>query len=87
MADHNRFTRRAPKRNQGLSWGRIPTPSGLSVEYRLWRRDHTGTVHLNRQVFLTETNPAEIARALRLAKRKLHDDVDQIDLEAMGVAA
>ena len=83
----NRFTRRAPKRKWGLSWGRHPTPSGESVEYRLWRRDHTGTVHLNRQVFLTETNPSDIARALRQAKRKLRDDVDEIDLEAMEVQA
>ena len=79
----NRFTRRAPKRNWGLSWGRIPTPSGESVEYRLWRRDHTGMVHLNRQVFLTETNPSDIARALRQAKRKLRDDVDEIGLTAL----
>ena len=87
MADRNRFTHRAPQRNWGLSWGRIPTPSGASVEYRLWRRDHTGTVHLNRQVFLTETNPSDIARALRLAKRELRDRVDEIDLEAMEEAA
>lgn len=83
----NRFTHRAPKRNWRLSWGRIPTPSGESVEYRLWRRDHTGAVHLNSQVFLTETNPSDIARALRIAKRELRDRVDTIDLQAMGVAA
>lgn len=83
----NRFATRAPTRNWGLSWGRHPAADGMSVEYRLWRRDHTGVVHLNRQVFAANTDPAHIARALRQAKRELRDRVDEIDLEAMEEAA
>lgn len=83
----NRFTKRAPRRNWGLSWGRHPTADGMSVEYRLWRRDYTGKVHLEKREFLIGTDPAQIASVLRQAKRKLRDDVDEIDLEAMEEAA
>lgn len=83
----NRFTRRAPKRNWGLSWGRFMDANGLEVIYRIFRRDHTGRLHFVEHKFFVETNPSDIARALRMAKRKLRDDVDQIDLKAMGVAA
>lgn len=87
MADRNRFTRRAPRRNWGLSWGRFQTDDGSAVTYRLWRRDHAGALHMEARTFFTHAGPAHIARVLRQAKRQLRDRVDTIDLAAMGLAA
>jgi len=83
----NRFTRRAPKRNWGLSWGRFPTDDGSAVVYRIFRRDHAGRLHLEVRTFFTDAEPAHIARALRQAKRQLRDRVDEIDLAALEEAA
>ena len=87
MADRNRFTRRAPKRNEGQSWGRFLIFERQEVIYRIFRRDHTGRLHCEEHRFFVETDPKQIARALRQAKRQLRDRVDEIDLEAMEEAA
>lgn len=87
MADRNRFARRAPGKGHGLTWARFPTVDGSAVIYRLWRRDHNRKPHQIEKAFFTDAEPAHIARVLRQAKRKLRDDVDHIDLKAMGVAA
>lgn len=81
------FTRRAPKRNEGLSWGRFPTDDGSTVTYRLFRRDHTGRLHFEARTFFTTADPTYIAKVLRHAKRQLRDRVDEIDLAAMEQAA
>jgi len=81
------FTRRAPKRNEGLSWGRFPTDDGSAVTYRLFRRDHTGRLHFDARTFFTTSDPTYIAKVLRHAKRQLRDRVDEIDLAAMEQAA
>lgn len=83
----NRFTRRAPKRNQGLSWGRFPTDDGSAVAYRIFRRELSGKLHMEARTFFTGTEPAHIAKVLRSLKRQLRDRVDEIDLEAMEEAA
>ena len=83
----NRFTRRAPKRNEGQSWGWFMDANGLEVIYRIFRRDHTGRLHFVEHKFFVETNPTDIARALRHAKRQLRDRVDEIDLAALEEAA
>lgn len=83
----NRFTRRAPGKGHGLTWARFPTVDGSAVIYRLWRRDHNRKPHQVEKQFHTDAEPAHIARVLRQAKRQLRDDVDHIDLKAMGVAA
>jgi hypothetical protein len=80
----NRFTRRAPRRNWGLSWGRFQTEDGSAVTYRLWRRDHSGALHVESRRFDTSELPAHIAKVLRSLKRQLRDRVDEIDLAAMG---
>lgn len=87
MADRNRFARRAPKRNQGLSWGRFPTDDGSAVVYRIFRRELSGKLHMEARTFFTGTEPAHIAKVLRSLKRQLRDRVDEIDLEAMEEAA
>ena len=81
------FTRRAPKRNEGLSWGRFPTDDGSAATYRLFRRDHTGRLHFEARTFLSSDSPLYIASHLRRMKRELRNRVDGIDLKAMGVAA
>ncbi|KRG86147.1 hypothetical protein H7691_12615 [Stenotrophomonas sp. CW117] len=85
MSHH--FTRRAPKRNEGLSWGRFPTDDGSAVTYRLFRRDHRGALHMEARTFFTSADPTHIAKVLRHAKRQLRDRVDEIDLAAMEQAA
>jgi len=81
------FTRRTPKRNEGLSWGRFPTDDGSAVTYRLFRRDHTGRLHFEARTFFASVDPTYIAKVLRHAKHQLRDRVDAIDLAAMEQAA
>jgi hypothetical protein len=79
-------TRRAPKRNGGFSWGRFPDrPSGI-VMYRLFRRDHNGAVHFIGLNFYRHDTRRDMAIALRAACHRLRDQVDDIDLVAMGAA-
>lgn len=83
----NRFTRRAPKRNQGQSWGRFPSENGSAVVYRIFRRELSGKLHMEARTFFTGREPAHIAKVLHSLKRRLRDRVDEIDLEAMEEAA
>ncbi|WP_313217804.1 hypothetical protein [Stenotrophomonas sp.] len=80
-------TRRSPKRNGGFSWGRFPDkPSGI-VMYRLFRRDHNGAVHFIGLNFYRHDTRRDMAIALRKACHRLREQVDDIDLVALGVAA
>ena len=83
----NRFERRGPRRNEGLSWARFPTVDGSAVIYRMWRRDHKRKPHQVQKAFFTDADPAYIAKVLRQAKRQLRDTVDEIDLAALEEAA
>ena len=80
------MTRRAPKKSVGFSWGRFPMGEGL-VCYRLFRRDHSGSLHMLAVDFRPGMPRVALARQLRIARRALRDQVDTIDLQAMGVAA
>jgi hypothetical protein len=80
------MTRRAPKKSAGFSWGRFPMGEGL-VCYRLFRRDHSGSLHMLAVDFRPGMPRVAVARQLRAARRALRDQVDTIDLRAMGVAA
>ena len=78
--------RRAPKKSAGFSWGRFPMGEAL-VCYRLFRRDHSGSLHMLAVDFRPGMPRVAVARQLRDARRALRDQVDTIDLQAMGVAA
>ncbi len=78
--------RRTPKKAAGFSWGRFPMGEGL-VCYRLFRRDHAGSLHMLAVDFRPGMPRVALARQLRIARRALRDQVDTIDLQAMGVAA
>lgn len=78
------FTRRAPQRNGGFSWGRV-LPDDNTVTYRLFRRDHSGALHVSQLTFDVLVSRRAIANDLRRARYKLRDKVDEIDLAAMGV--
>ncbi|WP_045769512.1 hypothetical protein [Xanthomonas albilineans] len=78
------LTRRAPQRNGGFSWGRV-LPDDNTVTYRLFRRDHSGALHISQLTFDAQTSRRAIANDLRRARHKLRDSVDEIDLVAMGV--
>ncbi|MCG8275373.1 hypothetical protein [Stenotrophomonas sp. NLF4-10] len=77
------ITRRAPKQNKGLSWGRFPTIDGSAVTYRLFRRDHAGALHMLARTFLRTDPRAYIASRIRRIKRALRDRVNEIELTAM----
>lgn len=84
------LTRRQPKKNNGFSWGRFPLSHdehAVSVDYRLFRRDHDMKLHY----FILTFNHGEprwmIAERVRVACHRLRDKVDVIDLAAMGVEA
>lgn len=85
------ITRKTPAKSDGFSWGRFPSIDSLGncvgVQYRLFRRDHRGVSHMEQATFYRECDRATIARQLKLLRRHLRDRVDEIDLEAMGVAA
>ncbi|RLK53408.1 hypothetical protein BCL79_2714 [Stenotrophomonas rhizophila] len=77
--------RRSPTKNTGFSWGRFPMgPSGIVV-YRLFRRDHAGALHFLGLNFYRHDTRRDMAIALRAACHRLRDQVDGIDLQAMGV--
>lgn len=81
------MTRRAPKKQSGFSWGRFPLGEGI-VAYRLFRRDYRGSLHMLAVDFRDGMSRAEVARRLRMARRALRDQVDEIELrEKYGVAA
>lgn len=81
-------TKRDPKpRGMGFSWGRMPDPDSGAVAYRLFRRDHRRAIHMAVVVITPDQSLADAAKVLRRAFHKLRDKVDDIDLEAMGVAA
>ena len=80
------MTRRAPKKSVGFSWGRFPMGEGL-VCYRLFRRDHSGSLHMLAVDFRPGMPRVAVARQLRAARRALRDQVKAINLRAMGVAA
>lgn len=81
------MTRRAPKKSDGFSWGRFPMGDTGIVAYRLFRRDHRGVVHMLVVDARDGMSRAELACRLRTGRRLLRDHVDEIDLQAMGVAA
>ncbi len=79
--------RRSPTKNTGFSWGRFPMgPSGIVV-YRLFRRDHAGALHFIGLNFYRHDSRSDMAIALRAACHRLRDQVDEIDLAALRVAA
>ncbi|MCI2243838.1 hypothetical protein L3067_04345 [Xanthomonas sp. PPL568] len=80
------FTRRAPRRNGGFSWGRV-LPSEQTVTYRLFRRDMTGALHCLMRTFHVAAPRRDIANDLRRARHKLRDRVDEIDLATMGITS
>lgn len=79
--------RRAPRKNPGFSWGRYPSARGglpaTHVEWRLFRRDHTGRLHFAYRAFAFDTPREHIAAVLLAARRQLREAVDEIDLAAL----
>lgn len=87
MSPARHLRRRPPGKNGGFSWGRFPADDARSVTWRLFRRDQRGVLHIATRTFLPGQTRAEIAAALNLARHRLRDRVDEIDLALMGVAA
>lgn len=80
-------SRKAPAKSHGFSWGRFPMGDTGVVAYRLFRRDHRGALHTRCIDLRPGDDRSAIAASLRRARRSLRDQVDEIDLESMGVAA
>jgi hypothetical protein len=81
------ITRKTPAKSDGFSWGRFPMGDTGVVAYRLFRRDCRGALHTLSVDMRAGDERSAIAASLRRARRSLRDQVDEIDLEAMGVAA
>lgn len=84
------LARRPPVKAGGFSWGRFPRLQEdriVSVDYRLFRRDHGGRLHSHILTFNHGEPRWLIAERVKKARHSLRDKVDVIDLEAMGVAA
>lgn len=82
-----RVTRKEPKKNPGFSWGRFPMGDTGVVAYRLFRRDCRRALHTRCIDLRPGDSRSAIAASLRRARRTLRDQVDEIDLAAMGVEA
>lgn len=80
------FTRRPPKKRD-TAWGRTVSPDGKSVTYRLFRRDHRNCTQMETRMFFRDTPRADIARSLWRARIQLRMFVDDLQLEAWGIAA
>jgi len=81
------MARRSPKKQGGFSWGRFPMGLSGIVVYRIFLRDHTGAVHFVGLNFYRRDTRRDMAIALRAACHRLRDQVNEIDLAAMGGAA
>lgn len=77
---------RAPRGHMGFSWGRYPLAHDIGVEYRLFRRDLTGRLHMVGRRFLPGQPRKEIAVSLWHARITLRERVDAIILRQLGVA-
>lgn len=78
------ISHRQPKKRAGFSWGRyVDAERAAAVEWRLFRRDHTGRLHFEHRLFLAGTPRDHIAGVLLIARRRLRESVDEIDLAAM----
>ena len=80
------YTRRPPKKRD-TAWSRIPSPDGASVTYRLFRRDHHRCTQMETRIFFRDTPRADIARSLWRARIQLRKFVDDLQLQAWGLAA
>lgn len=74
-----------PSKGFGLTWGRR-TESGL-VTWRLFRRDRRRLVHQFTVQLGISADASFAARQLRIAKRRLRDQVDEVDLKLMECTA
>lgn len=80
-----RATPRQPIPFRTFSWGRVVTDK--HVTWRLFRRDHRRRVHMSAIGFSHGTDRRTIAGALWHARIALRNRVDEIDLQAMDLAA
>jgi hypothetical protein len=91
--------RRAPRKNDGFSWGRLPLdrlgytdpgkPQGvhqaLGVQYRLFLRDSAGKCHANIRSFSRLDDRRHVAMMLRGMRAQLRWVVDQLEFERIGL--
>lgn len=88
MGNHLRgraITRKLPLHRGVFSYSRIPTDGG-GVMFRLFRRDMRRVLHAESLPFHPDCTRKLIADTLRKARRRLRDQVDEVDLKLMGVS-
>ncbi len=81
----NRLAPRQPIPFRAFSWGRVVDDK--TVTWRLFRRDHRRRVHMSSIGFSRNTDRRTMAGALWHARIALRNRVDEIDLQAWGIAA
>ncbi|HKV00983.1 MAG TPA: hypothetical protein VJQ26_02595 [Ktedonobacteraceae bacterium] len=72
-----------PNPDKRFSLAIVPGENGLT--YRLCRRDFQRRMHFTWKTFPCGTQDCEIASWLWKARRELHDKVDAVELEMLGV--
>ena len=78
------ITRKLPAHRGCFSYGRIPLECG-GVTYRLFRRTMEGRLYYEPLTFSRLDSRSLVARELNIARHRLRNTVDEIDLEIMGV--
>lgn len=77
-------TCRRPNAERRFTWSKIDG-DGV-VTYRLFRRSLHRRVHMHTDTFPTTMPKGEIARRLKAMRRRLLDEVDEVDLRYLGLS-
>lgn len=75
--------RKQPNKNSRFSLAIVPAENGFT--YRLFRRDITNRIHFAQMTLQEGMSRGEFACALRKLHHVLLDEVDAVELEALGV--
>jgi hypothetical protein len=68
-----------------FSWTRLPSETGYSVTWRLYRKDVGKGLHISTLTVGAMEPRGSIARRLWEARRDLRDRIDDLDLTTLGV--
>ena len=74
-----------PKKTRGFSWRRGYSADSHVTGWRLYRWDCHGKLHGQEFYAMPEASREEAARLLRAACHQLREEVDDVELRALGV--
>ncbi len=85
MTAMRHLQRKPPRKTRGFSWARVPHDDLGALEYRLFRGDANGVVHVIADLFFAGRTRGEIAKRVWQMRIRLRDRVDELTLQQLGV--